>query len=50
MYRGRGLTVNRLCTPGSELAVDEHWYPATALDDLLEIEDDGNRGSMERFP
>jgi hypothetical protein len=23
------------CAPGSELAVEERWYPATALDDLL---------------
>ncbi len=33
------LTINRLCAPGSELAVEERWYPATALDDLLEIEE-----------
>jgi transposase len=33
------LTVNRLCAPGSELAVEERWYPSTALDDLLEIEE-----------
>jgi hypothetical protein len=32
------LAINRLCAPGSELAVEERWYPATALDDLLEIE------------
>jgi len=32
------LAVNRLCAPGSELAVEERWYPATALDDLLGIE------------
>ena len=31
------LAVNRLCAPGSELAVEERWYPATALDDLLGI-------------
>src|SRR5499427_7887813 len=31
------LTINRLCAPGSELAVEERWYPATALEDLLEI-------------
>ena len=31
------LAINRLCAPGSELAVEERWYPATALDDLLEI-------------
>jgi hypothetical protein len=33
------LAINRLCAPGSELAVEQRWYPATALDDLLEIED-----------
>jgi transposase len=33
------LTINRLCAPGSELAVEERWYPSTALDDLLEIEE-----------
>jgi transposase len=26
-----------LCEPGSELSVEERWYPATALDDLLGI-------------
>jgi len=31
------LAINRLCAPGSELAVDQHWYPSTALDDLLHI-------------
>jgi len=31
------LAVNRLCAPGSELAIEERWYPATALDDLLGI-------------
>src|SRR6266850_3611260 len=31
------LAINRLCEPTSELAVEERWYPATALDDLLEI-------------
>jgi len=25
------LAINRLCAPGSELAVEERWYPATAL-------------------
>jgi len=29
------LAINRLCEPSSELAVEERWYPATALDDLL---------------
>jgi len=33
------LAINRLCAPGSELAVEERWYPKTALDDLLEIEE-----------
>jgi hypothetical protein len=33
------LAINRLCAPGSELAVEQRWYPSTALDDLLGIED-----------
>jgi transposase len=33
------LAINRLCAPGSELAVEERWYPSTALDDLLAIEE-----------
>jgi transposase len=33
------LAINRLCAPGSELAVEERWYPSTALDDVLEIEE-----------
>lgn len=32
------LAINRLCEPGSELAVEQHWYPSTALEDLLHIE------------
>lgn len=32
------LAINRLCDPGSELAVEQRWFPATALDDLLGIE------------
>jgi transposase len=31
------LAINRLCDPGSELAVEQRWYPSTALDDLLQI-------------
>jgi transposase len=31
------LAINRLCAPGSELAVEQRWYPSTALDDLLSI-------------
>jgi len=33
------LAINRLCAPGSELAVEERWYPSTAMDDLLAIEE-----------
>src|SRR5437016_13489164 len=33
------LAINRLCAPGSELAVEQRWYPSTALDDLLQIKD-----------
>jgi transposase len=33
------LAINRLCAPGSELAIEERWYPTTALDDLLNIEE-----------
>ena len=31
------LAINRLCAPGSELAIEARWYPTTALDDLLHI-------------
>jgi transposase len=33
------LAINRLCAPGSELAIEQRWYPSTALDDLLGIEE-----------
>jgi hypothetical protein len=33
------LAINRLCAPGSELAIEERWYPSAAPDDLLEIEE-----------
>jgi transposase len=33
------LAINRLCAPGSELSIEERWYPDTALDDLLRIEE-----------
>ena len=33
------LAINRLCAPGSELAIEQRWYRSTALDDLLGIED-----------
>jgi transposase len=31
------LAINRLCAPGSELAIEQRWYPSTALDVLLGI-------------
>jgi hypothetical protein len=33
------LAINRLCAPGSELAIEQRWYPSTAMDDLLKIEE-----------
>lgn len=33
------LAINRLCAPGSELSIEQRWYPSTALDDLLQIEE-----------
>jgi hypothetical protein len=33
------LAIHRRCAPGSELAVEPRWYPSTALDDRLEIEE-----------
>src|SRR5246500_5561261 len=33
------LAINRLCAPGSELAIEERGYPSTARDDLLQIEE-----------
>jgi transposase len=33
------LAINRLCAPGSELAIEQRWYPSTALDDLLAVEE-----------
>src|SRR5512145_739099 len=33
------LAINRLCAPGSELAIEERWYPSTALDELLGIQE-----------
>ncbi len=29
------LAINRWCAPASELGIEQRWYPATALDDLL---------------
>jgi hypothetical protein len=33
------LAINRVYAPGSELAIEERWYPSTALDDLLGLEE-----------
>jgi transposase len=33
------LGINRLCAPGSELAIEQRWYPGTALGDVLHIEE-----------
>ena len=33
------LAINRLCAPGSELAIEQRWYPATALGEVLHIEE-----------
>lgn len=32
------LAVNRLCAPGSELSVQEKWFPQTAMDRLLDTD------------
>src|SRR5437899_4365435 len=34
------LAINRLCAPGSELAIEKRWYPSTALEDLLDLDED----------
>jgi transposase len=39
------LAINRLCAPGSEWAIEQRWYPATALDDRLEIAEGKINGS-----
>jgi transposase len=33
------LAINRLCAPGSELSIEQRWYPSTALEELLAIEE-----------
>jgi hypothetical protein len=33
------LAIHRLCAPGSELAIEQRWFPSTALDDLLGVEE-----------
>jgi len=30
------LTIARLCAPGSELSIEQRWYPSTSLDDILD--------------
>lgn len=32
------LAINRLCAPGSELAIEARWYGSTALDDLIGVD------------
>jgi transposase len=32
------MAINRLCAPGSELAIEQRWFPSTALDDLLQVD------------
>jgi transposase len=32
------LAINRLCAPGSELAIEARWYGSTALDDLVGVD------------
>jgi transposase len=32
------LAINRVCAPGSELAIEQRWFPSTALDDLLQVD------------
>jgi hypothetical protein len=41
------LAINRLCAPGSELAIEARWYGTTALDDLLGV--DGARINTDRL-
>ena len=33
------LAIHRLCAPGSELAIEQRWYPITASGDVLHIEE-----------
>jgi transposase len=33
------LAIHRLCAPGSELGIEQRWFPSTALDDLLGVEE-----------
>ena len=33
------LAINRLCAPGSELAIEARWYGSTALDDLVGVDE-----------
>ena len=32
------LAINRLCAPGSELAIETRWYASTALDDVVGVD------------
>lgn len=41
------LAINRLCAPGSELAIEARWYRTTALDDILGV--DAGRVNTDRL-
>jgi len=43
------LAINRLCAPSSELAIEQSWFPATELDDLLGIADVTTLEAMVRL-
>jgi len=44
------LAINRLCAPGSELAIEERWYPSTGFDELVLplIPDQANQRQRQR--
>lgn len=44
------LAINRLCAPGSELAMEERWYPSTGFDELVLplIPDQANQRQRQR--
>ncbi|MGA2329489.1 MAG: hypothetical protein ABSH05_24795 [Bryobacteraceae bacterium] len=44
------LAINRLCAPGSELAIEERWYPSTPLDDLLGMEEGKTNDNLLNSP
>ncbi len=42
------LAINRLCAPGSELAIEERWYPSTALEKRVAEGQLKDRNKIER--